>query len=75
MQFHRTDTKGKDLTRIIDFTDGDIDIHNPTVDEIEFVHEIYFSLCTQRGRRLKVGFDISKWEIKIVQILCESGNS
>ena len=63
MQVCRTDTTGKELTRIIDVTDDDIATHNPTLNEIKFVHEIYFSLCTQSGRRLKVRFDANKWGI------------
>ena len=74
IQFHRTDAKGKELTRIIHFNDDDFHIHSPTRKEIEFVHELYFSLVTERGKRLKVGFDIER-EGKSWQILCKSGSS
>ena len=49
-QFRRADAKGKELTRIIHFNDDDFHVHNPTRKEIEFVHELYFSLVTERGK-------------------------
>ena len=57
------------LTRIIHFNDDDFHVHNPTRKEIEFVHELYFSLVTEGGKRLKVGFDIDRWGKKLTDTL------
>ena len=76
-QFVRSDTKGNELTRIIDFTDNDITIYEAKLSEIEFMHEIYFSLCTSSRRKLQIGFDIDDNGDKIprciIQVIISNG--
>ena len=54
IQFHRQDKKGNELTRIVDFMDDDVSLHNPKRNEIEFVLEVYFSLFTKEEKCLPV---------------------
>ena len=60
MQFIWKDEHGNELMWIVDITDDDLGKLKPLGREIQFVHEVYFSILTATGHKIVIGHDIGK---------------
>ena len=64
--------------QIVDVTDDDLGKLKPLVKEIQFVHEVYFSILTTTGHKIVIGHDIGKnGQIiprKIVKVILVNGH-
>ena len=71
---HR-DAFGNELWQKLCLTDNDISSGNYTVDEIEFVHELYFVIVSHNSTCIPVGYDWDTSGYKdiryIVSYICE----
>ena len=78
MQFIWKDEHGNELTRIVDVTDDDLGKLKPLVREIQFVHEVYFSILTATEHKIVIGHDIGKNRQniprKVVKVILVNGH-